>query len=133
MPTSQTAQVASFDVGLPVTGTASPKDIVLKLRSKGLGGGKTSISIESAQDSASDATVSVQTSTDGSTPIATTAALHGQAITSEVIQPCVAKDYSINLRQGIDNYILVRGTAPKGARLVVQIRNSQTSFETDTW
>ena len=112
MPRSQVAVVEEYDFGAPVVEAQ-----VLQFRAKK--GGIMDLRFENCVGDA-DVVVTVDVSADASAWANTTAANNGQAIVTETVLRRTVRDFTINLRQGLDNY--VRVLASGGARANLQVR-----------
>ena len=114
MPQTQVAQVASYDFGAPaVVGT------VLEFRARK--GGKLDLKFE-AENAAGPVTVTVQVSADGAVWADTTATDNGEAIVAVVVPPKQSREFTINLRETLDNRIRVQASG--SARGQLQIRGT---------
>lgn len=119
MSSLQSAQVSVADFGAP---NVSAPVLVFQARS----GGNVSLTFENPVAN-TDLTVAVQVSVDNVTYAATTAPNNLEAVTAVVVAPRVRKDFTINLRAGIDNYFRV--VASGGVRGVMQYRGDNAQIE----
>jgi len=124
MPLTQVATRAVFDFGAPVTA-----DAMLGFRVRANQGAKVRLKFERAVQDQSEnpgnMTFSVQVapaqaSGEPGTFIATTAALHLEAITNETLGLGQSKSYEILLRPNVDRFMLVKAAGGCRVQLIVE-------------
>jgi hypothetical protein len=119
MPQMQSAQVAVADFGAP--NVAAP---VLVFQA--LSGGVVDLDFFNSE-AKTDLTVSVQVSADGITYNATSVNNNSAVITNVAVQPRVQRNFTINLRNNIDNYFRV--VASGGVRGTMQYRSANAQLQ----
>lgn len=133
MPKSQVAAISNYDVNFPVGAAAADQVEALVLRTRFGRGGKVTFRIEPTsnfggqnEDPESDVEATIQVSEDGITFVDTTATDNGAAVVDEAIQALTHGEFEINLRQGLDNFVRVKGRGvTRGARVHVQVRGNE--------
>jgi len=121
MPKTQVASVATYEFGAPVVAAEV-------LRFRALKGGKLALRFENPEGEA-DVSVSLQVSPDGAAKAALTANDNLVVVTAASIPQKQCRDYTILLREGVDNYLHVNASG--GARCTMQVRSDGAKIEDD--
>lgn len=114
MPRTQTANVAIYDFGAPVT-----EDAVLTFQARR--GGRLTVRLENYGDT--DLAATLQVSDDGSTWADTTAAANTTAVADVTIPPRQYREYQISLRDGEDAWMRLQASG--GVRGQMQVRGDE--------
>jgi hypothetical protein len=114
MPQTQAASVSTYDFG-------APSALATVLTFRVMHGGLMQLRFESA-DGAATGVVTMQRSADNITYANTTAAENTTAVVAQNVARAQPKDFSVSMRDGVDNYMRVQASG--GTRLQLQIRSA---------
>ena len=114
MPRTQVANIGTYGFGAGVTENAP---LTFSVRQ----GGRLSLRFENQGDRALE--VTAQVSADGTTWADTAATPNGTAIANQSIPVRTFKEFSINLRQGQDNFFRIQSVG--GVRGELQVRGDE--------